>query len=186
MQLLAPILILAEEAPVEESGGIDLLLPETSELIAGVIAFAIIFVFVWKWVLPAAGRALAARQEAITGQLTEAETAKTEAESLLEDYKKQLASARDEANQIVDDARQTAEALRSDMVTKAEAEAEAIRGKAREDAAAEKERASAQIRDEVAALSLDVAQKVVAGSVDEAAQRALVDRYIEDLEGLED
>ena len=37
----------------------------------------------------------------------------------------------------------------------------------------------------VAALSLELAQKVVAGTVDEAAQRALVDRYIDDLGGLE-
>ena len=185
IQFMAPIIVLGGEAVEDENGGIDLLLPEPSELIAGVIAFSIIFVFVWKWVLPAADRALTARQEAITGQLTEAEKAKAEAESLLGDYKQQLASARGEANKIVDDARQTADALRSDLVSKAEAEADSIRGKAREDAASEKQRASAQIRDEVAALSLELAQKVVADSVDEAAQRTLVEQYIDDLETLE-
>ncbi len=90
IQFLAPLLRLAEDEVAKESSGIDLLLPETSELIAGFIAFSIIFVFVWKWVLPAANKVLAARQEAITGQLQEAEAAKQEAGSLLEDYKKQL------------------------------------------------------------------------------------------------
>ncbi len=48
------------------------------------------------------------------------------------------------------------------------------------------ERAAAQVRDQVATLSLELAQKVVAGSVDESAQQALVDRYIDDLGSLED
>jgi len=186
MQLLAPILLLAEETVVtEESSGIDLLIPEQSELIAGLIAFTIIFLMVWKWVLPMANKALEARQEAITGQLTAAETAKTEAESLLTDYKEQLAQARDEANRIVEDARQTAESLRSDLVSKAENEATTITQRAREEAAAEKDRAASQIRDEVAALSLQVAQKVVDETVDANAQRALVDRYIDELGALE-
>ncbi len=171
---------------VEESSGIDLLLPETSELIAGFIAFSIIFAFVWKWVLPAADKVLAVRQEAITGQLREAETAKQEAGSLLDDYKKQLSQAKDEANTIVEDARQVADVLRIDLVGKAEAEAESIRGKARADAGAEMERAATQVRDQVATLSLELAQKVVAESVDESTQQALVDRYIEDLGSLED
>ncbi len=184
IQFLASAQVLAQEV-VEESSGIDLLIPDTSELIAGIIAFSIIFVFVWKWVIPAADKALAARQEAITGQLTEAETAKQEAESLLNDYKKQLAQAKSEANTIVEEARDAADVLRSDLVDKAEAEAESIRGKARADAGAEMDRAAAQIKDEVATLSLELAQKVVAGSVDESAQQVLVDRYIDDLGNLE-
>lgn len=184
IQFLAP-LILAEDEVIEESSGIDLLLPETSELIAGFIAFAIIFLFVWKWVLPAANEALAARQKAITGKLTEAEETKQQADSMLDEYKEQLAQARTEANQIVEDARQAAEAVRTDLVGKAEAEANAIRDKARDDAAAERDRAAGQIRDEVAALSLTLAQKVVGESVDQAAQQSLVDQYIDDLGSLD-
>ena len=186
IQFLAPLLRLAEDEVAKESSGIDLLLPETSELIAGFIAFSIIFVFVWKWVLPAANKVLAARQEAITGQLQEAEAAKQEAGSLLEDYKKQLSQAKHEANTSVEDARQAADALRTDLVSRAESEAESIRDKARADAGAEMERAATQVRDQVATLSLELAQKVVAESVDESAQQALVDRYIEDLGSLED
>ena len=72
-QLFAPLVLLAqveETTPVDEPSGIDLLLPPTSELIAGLIAFVIIFAFVWRWVLPAVNRTLEARQQAIVGQLT--------------------------------------------------------------------------------------------------------------------
>ena len=37
----------------ESSSGLELLLPATSELVAGIFAFAIVFFFVWKWALPA-------------------------------------------------------------------------------------------------------------------------------------
>ena len=191
MNFLATLQILAQdthtpETTVEESSGIDLLLPETSELIAGILAFVIIFVFVWKWALPAVSKMLAARRDAITGQLSEAEKTKVEAEELLADYNKQLADARGEGNRIVDEARQSAEAVRAEIVERAEADAQGITRKAREEAAAEKQRAAAEVRTQVADLSLELAQMVVAGSVDEQTQKNLVDRYIDDIPGLKE
>jgi F-type H+-transporting ATPase subunit b len=186
MHLLAPIRLLAQvtEEPTTEPSGIDLLLPASSELIAGLIAFAIIFFFVWKWVLPVVDKRLAARQEAITSQLTAAEATKLEAESLLADYKQQVARARDDANRIVDEARQAADALRTDSVSKADAEAVEIVRKAREEAAGERQRAAGAIRDEVAALSLAVAEKAMAGAVDAKAHQKLVEQYIAELGAL--
>ncbi|MEX0826959.1 MAG: F0F1 ATP synthase subunit B [Acidimicrobiia bacterium] len=185
LQLTAAMRFFGEVAEEhDEPSGIDLLLPASSELIAGLIAFGIIFVFVWKWVLPMVDKRLEARQAAIIGQLTAAENTKHEAESLLADYKQQLAMARDEANKIVEEARKSADALRTDMVGKAETEAQLIVRKARESAASERERAAASIRDEVASLSLDLARRVVSDSVDASVQKKLVDRYIAELEEL--
>lgn len=187
MHLLAPIRLLAqvaEEPAAAEPDGIQLLLPATAELIAGLLAFAIIFFFVWKWVLPVVDKRLEARQQAITGQLVAAENIKLEAESLLTDYKRQVAGARDEANRIVDEARRTAESLRGETVTRANAEAADIVRKARDEAAGEKERAAGAIRTEVAALSMAVAEKAVAGAVDTKAHQKLVDQYIAELGAL--
>lgn len=181
--LLIAAQLLAQEAE-EESEGIDLLLPESSELIAGILAFAIIFGVVWKFALPKLKETLEARQAAITGQLQEAEGAKQTAESLLNDYQQQLAGARQEADRIIDDARQTAESMRSDIVAKAQSEAEEIARRAQDDAQAERQRLSSDLRSEVASLSLDVAEKVAAGGIDREAQQALVDQYIEELGGI--
>lgn len=178
---LATSLYLAAE---EGASGVDLLLPETEELIAGIIAFAIVAFFVRLWAWPAITAALANRQSAIAGQLEEAEKAKTDAQSLLDDYKAQLAESRGEANQIIEEARQTAESMKAEIVAKARAEADEITRKARDDSAAERERAAAGIRDEVARLSMDLTEKVVAGGISHEAQRALVDRYIDELGGL--
>lgn len=177
--------ILAQAAE-EEAEGIDLLLPESSELIAGVIAFLIIFAVVWKFALPALNKTLEARQEAIVGQIRDAEKTKAEAESLLADYKSQVEGAQGEANQIIEEARVTAESIRSDIVARADTEAASLMERARTDVANEKDRAAAALRQDVANLSLDMAEKVVGGSLDRDAQAALVDQYLEDLGGLND
>lgn len=173
------VLLAAEE---ESGGGIDLLLPATAELIAGIIAFAVVFFFMWKWAWPAINRSLENRQQAISGQLGEAEAAKVEAQSLLDDYRAQLTDAKGEANRIVEEARAQAETVRSDLVARAETEAGQIVTKAREDAANEKARALQEARQEVADLSIDLAEKVVGENLDREAQHGLIERYLADLE----
>lgn len=171
-------------AAEEEASGTDLLLPVAEELIAGILAFGIVFFFVWKFAIPALNELLAGRQAAVKGEMEAAEAAKLEAESLLTDYREQLANARSEANRIVEEARQAGESVRAEIVSKAEAEAETIKTRARDEVAGERQRASDEIRREVASLSLDVAEKVVGQSLDRGAQQSLVDQYIDELGGV--
>lgn len=181
---LALILPIAAEETEGGSGGLEILLPPLNELIAGIIAFAIVFFFVWKWAVPAINRMLEQRQAAISGQIQEAEKAKAEAESLLADYRGQLAEARAEGNKIIDEARQSAEQMRADIIAKAEADAEQIRARAREEAAGEKSRALAEAKGQVGDISVDLASKIVGESLDQQAHQALIDRYLADLEKL--
>lgn len=174
----ASVVLAAESEP----SGIDLLLPVRDELIAGVIAFTIVFLVAWKFAAPAFKQTLEARQQAITGQIQEAETIKTEAAALLDDYKAQLADARNEAGRIIDEARQSGEAVKADIIAKANAEAESIKEKARSEADAEKGRALQEARSDVATLSLDLAEKVVGNSLDRNAQSALIESYLNDLD----
>lgn len=181
---LALILPIAAEETEGGSGGLDLLLPPLNELVAGIIAFAIVFFFVWKWAVPAINRMLEQRQAAISGQIKDAEKAKAEAESLLADYRGQLAEARAEGNKIIDEARQSADQMRADIIAKAEADAEQIRARAREEAAGEMSRALADARSQVGDISVDLAGKIVGESLDQQAHQALIDRYLADLEKL--
>lgn len=182
--ILAQILPIAAEEAENGEGGLEILLPPTNELIAGIIAFAIVFFFIWRYAVPAINRALEQRQAAISGQIEDAEKAKAEAESLLADYKSQLAEARAEGNRIVEEARESAEQLKADIVAKAEQEAEQIRSKAREEAASEKSRALAEARSQVGDISVDLAGRIVGESLDAQAHQDLINRYLADLERL--
>jgi F-type H+-transporting ATPase subunit b len=185
MHVFAQVLAQEAEPAAEDSGGIDLLLPAPEELIAGIIAFAIIFFFIWKWAVPALNKTLEARQAAIAAELESAEKAKVEAESLLTDYRAQVAGAKGEAAEIVSDAREAGEATKTDIITRAEGEAEQIKSRADDEIVAERERVASDLRRQVADLSVDVAEKVVGESIDIDAQRKLVDRYIDELGGVQ-
>ncbi len=180
--------LLQEVEPISEEGaeesGAALLLPAAEELIAGIIAFSIVFFFVWKWGIPVLNTALEARQQAINSQLEAAEAAKVEAESLLADYERQVANAKAEAAQIVEDARGAADEVKTGIVERAEAEAEQIKERAQDELLAERERVAGELRRQVADLSLDVAERVVGLSLDDESQRELVDRYIDELGGV--
>ena len=177
------VLILAAEEAEGAEGGSSLLLPHLNELVPGLIAFALIFFFIWKKAGPALNQLADDRQAAIAGQIKEAEAAKVEAHSLLEDYKQQVSGAKAEANAIVEDARKSADAVKAGILADAETEAGTIRAKAQADADGEKARALAEARNEVAGLSVALAEKVVGGSLDAEKQKALIDQYISELEG---
>ena len=180
MHLLTAVTVLAAEE--EASSGIDLVLPATAELVAGILAFGIVFFVVWKWALPTINQTLEARQGAITGQLSEAEKAKAEAESLLADYRAQLAEAKSEGNRIVEEARVSGDQMKAEIIAKANDDASQLIDKARAEAESERSRALAEARHEVGALSVELAGKIVGESLDAKAHKGLVERYLADLE----
>lgn len=174
--------ILAQEEAESTGSNVSLVLPETNELIAGIVAFGIVFFFVWKWALPAINRILEARQQAIVGRLEEAEKAKVEAEGLRANYEAQLNEARNKGNEIIEEARRTADQMKADMIARAQTEAEALLAKARQEASTEKARALTEARQEVANMTIDLAEMVVEKSLDRSTQLSLVESYIDDLE----
>ena len=157
----------------ESSSGVDLLLPATSELVAGVVAFGVVFFFVWKWALPALNETLDKRSSEIEGQIKEAEETKQEYDAL-------VSNADAEVQKIIDEGKQAAEKIKEDALSEARAEAEAIIEKAKSDSDAEKERVSSELKSEVADLSLEISQKV-ASSMSEADQKKLIDKFIKEL-----
>lgn len=175
------LVILAAEGGQDESLQ---LLPETAELIWGLVAFALLFLLLARFALPAMNRMLEDRRARIQGQLEEAEQVRQEAEELRRQYQEQVREARTKANEIVEQARVDAERVREQKVAEAEEEAQAIRQRAREDSEAERTRLVQQLRTQVAALSVDLAGRIVHRELDEEQHRSLVDEYIDQLSNM--
>jgi F-type H+-transporting ATPase subunit b len=178
--LIASILLQAEEHPEEVSEAKDLY-PAAGELIIGLVAFAILFFFTWKWVLPRFKQVLEERREQIQGEMERAETTRTEAEKLQEEYRTQLAGARDEANRIIEEARATADQLRRDLQAKAEEESQAIVGRAQEEIRAERDRVFQELRAQVGSIAVEIAERIVGQSLDERAHQRLIDEFIDEV-----
>ena len=167
----------------EEHGGGHILLPPVSEIIVGVVAFAVILFVLAKFVFPRMEETFKARVDAIEGGIARAETAQAEANELLEQYRAQLAEARTEAARIRDEARADAEAIRQDVLAKAREESDRIIAAGREQLSAQRESIVRDLRAEVGTLAVDLAGRIVGESLaDEARSRGTVDRFINDLD----
>lgn len=171
-------LLLAAE---EEPSGIDLILPETAELLWGIVSFVVVLIVLNKIAFPKLKEMVDKRSETIQSDLEQAEGSKNEAKKLLEDYKEQLAEARGEANKIIEDSRQQAEQVRKDIVARAEKDAEQIVARAHEQLEAERNRAVQELQTTISDLSIELAEKVVGRSIDASAQKDLVDAYIKEV-----
>ena len=167
-----------------EPEGIDLVLPETAELLWGAIAFLIVLLVLSKVAFPRIRETVKAREQKIQEALEEGERAKAEASQQRDEHKQQLAEARSEANRIVEEARGQAEQVRKDLVEKAQAEAEQIVSRAQEQIQAERTRTVQELRGTIADLSIELAEKVVGRSLDDQSQRELVDNYISEVAGM--
>ena len=101
------ILRQAEETAEEHGNDPAHLYPHWEELVVGALAFAVLFFFVWKWVLPRLRQLLDERREKIQGELERAEETRRAAEQELAEYRERLAASREEANRIIEEARRT-------------------------------------------------------------------------------
>lgn len=163
----------------EETEPVENLSPKAQEVIVGAIAFAVLFTFMAKWVLPRLNRALEERRQKIQGDLEKAEETRADADRQLAAYRQQLAGARDEANRIIEEARQTAEQLRRDLQVKAERDAQAIVSRAQEEIGAERDRVFQELQDDLAEISVELAGRVVGASLDRRRHTKLIEDYIE-------
>lgn len=154
------------------------ILPEASEIVWGSISFIVLLFAMTKFAYPALKKSMDARANRIRENLDDADRVKSEAETVLEEYKAQLADARNESNRIIEEARQTADRLRRDLMQRAETEVAELRQRARDDIAAAQERATADLRTNVGELAIELAEKVVEANLDRDANMRLIERYI--------
>jgi F-type H+-transporting ATPase subunit b len=178
--LIASAALLAQEAEAEEPSP---LMPHLSELIVGLVAFALLFFFLSRTVFPMFERTYAERTAAIEGGMKRAEEAQAEAQQALEDYRRQLADARGEASRIREEARAQGAAILAEMRENAQAESERITARAHAQIAAEREQVVRSLRAEVGTLATQLAERVVGESLaDDARSQRVVERFLADLE----
>jgi F-type H+-transporting ATPase subunit b len=172
------LILAAEEGADAGASTLQLILPATAELAYGAIAFVVVLVLVSRFAMPKLNELLDERAASIQGQMEAAESARQEAAAEKAEYEAQLADARSEGNRVIEEAKQTAEQLRRDIVAKAEEEAEAIKARAQAEADQERERLVSELRGEVGRLSVELAGRIVGKELDASAHDDLVDEYI--------
>ena len=159
------------------------LVPSWTEVIWGGLAFLIVFVALWKILMPRITKVLQERTDAIEGGIERAKRAEDEAARLAGEYRDQLDASRHDAARVREEAREEGARSIAQMREQAQTEATRIMQAALAQIAADRQQAFAALRAEVGTLAVELASRIVGESLaDEARQSRVVDRFLADLE----
>ncbi|MFP5070704.1 F0F1 ATP synthase subunit B [Pseudonocardia nantongensis] len=171
-------LILAAEEPLP-------IIPLPSELILGVVAFAVLLFVLWKFAVPRFEKLYEERTDAIEGGLKRAQETQEQADRLKKEYEEQLAGLRAEAARIRDDARAEGQQIKSELRAEAEQEAARIKARGEEQVVAARDSAQRALRGEVGGLSVQLAERLLRERLSDDSQRsATIDSFLGELDGL--
>jgi F-type H+-transporting ATPase subunit b len=145
-----------------------------SQIINFLLLLVILRVFLYKPIV----NMLDKRRETIRTDLEEAEAARSQAEAARQEYEKQLEEAREERRSMLAQAREQADKMREEILEKARGEARDLVTKTEEEMETLRRQAIAGAQGEIVELAMSAAGKVVGESLDEKAQRRLIQEFI--------
>ncbi|WP_019535638.1 F0F1 ATP synthase subunit B [Paenibacillus ginsengihumi] len=154
----------------------------TSTVIA-ILAFALLYWLLSKYAFGPLIAVMEKRRELIKEQMNTAESSRKQAEQQLEEQKKALQAARQEAYEIIEQARTTSAKQADDILEQAKSEASRMKEEALRDIENEKNKAVTALKAQVSAMSVMIASKIIEKQIDEKSQQELVDQYLKEVGG---
>ncbi len=148
-------------------------------LIAG--SFLLLIFLVKKYAWGNISSILDERAEKISSDIDGAEEARKKAEELASKREAELAGSRTEAKTIIENAKETAEKSKADILAEAKLEAGRLKEKANQEIEQNKAEALQSVKGEVADLTISLAGKIISQNLDGHAHKELIDQYIDQL-----
>lgn len=159
-----------------EGFGLNLDLFETNVLNLAVVIFGL-----YKFLPSFLGGILERRRASILVDLKDAEDRLAEAKSSLVNAKNELAAAEQKADQIREDCKKRAEAIRLESEKRTVEEMARIKEGASSDLNAEKARVTSQLRREAAQLAIEKALATLPGKLDKKSQEKFLNQSIQNM-----
>lgn len=145
-------------------------------LFGQMITFAVFVLFCMKYVWPAITNAMEVRANKIADGLDAADRAMRDLELAQNKASEQMKEAKKEAAALIEQANKRASQIVEEAKDQARAEGDRLKTAAAAEIQQEINRAREELRGQVAALALAGAEKVLGASIDENANRELVDK----------
>ncbi|OOO00256.1 MAG: ATP synthase F0 subunit B [Epulopiscium sp. Nele67-Bin004] len=121
------------------------------------------------------------RRAAIAEDVNSATDAKKQANNMKAEYENKIKNINNEADEILKNARAKALAREQQIIDEAKEEANAIRTKATADIKLEQEKAKAEMKAEMIEVAALMASKFVTTSIDDAKQTKLISEVIDEM-----
>ena len=174
---MTPPLFAPQVAPAASSGGDNMLLPHSYDLLWGTVSFVIIAVVLIMYALPRFTKVLDERTRRIEEGLALADKAKGDQADA------ELRDARREAASIREDAQAQAKEIIAEARTAAAGEAGKAMDAAQRQIQADRQAAQISLRTDVGLLASDLAEKIIGEQLTDSELSArVIDRFLDDLE----
>jgi len=151
-------------------------------IIVQIFGFIIVFLVLRKFLFAPLRQVAEARQREIASQLSALEREKGEVEELKRDLEARLQLIYEERQEILQRERENARQMAQEIMESARAEAQRIREKARRDMELEREKMLIGMREMIADLVITAMEKALRSTLDEAKQRELISKLLEEIE----
>ncbi len=126
---------------------------------------------------------LEARRSRIAAEFDDAARRQREADALKARYEQELKGIESQARQRMLEAVAEGQRVAGEIKAQAQADAAARMARAEAEIDRDRERARELLKQQVAALSIRTAEKILRAKLDEPGQRALVERFIDEVDG---
>lgn len=156
--------------------------PEPGLVIWTVVTFVLLFLFLRKFAFGPLQNMIDARRDSIQESIKAAEETRREAERMLAEYRESIASAKHEAEEIIERAHKVGESTKSEIVTEARTQAQKEVDGAREQIQRETRKAIQEIKDQVADLTILAAGKVTGKTMTKEDHLRLVDEALSEVD----
>ena len=141
-----------------------------------IVNIVVFYLLLRKFLFGPVSEVMEKRKKMISSDLDDAAQTKAEAEEIKQEYEKNLAQAKDEAGQIVSDARARAK----NEMDQTKEEIALMKENARKDIEAEKQKTIAGLQTEIAGIALMAASKVVEKEADDKGNEKLLDDFLKE------
>ena len=165
-------------APEESTQSGDLLSPNAGLMFWTLVTFVFLLVILWRYVFPPMFAAVEAREKALEEAIEGAKRDREAAAQALAEQQRQIEAARNDAQKIIVEGRQTGEKVRAQMIEETRQQQQQILESARREIEAEKERAIAEMRREAIDLAIAGASKVIEKNLDDQSNRKIVENFL--------
>ena len=176
LPMLAVFATPAFASEAEAKGG--LLSPVGGLMFWTVLVFAVLFFILSKYAFKPILAAVEGREQDLRDAMDQAKADRDAAAEALAAQLAQLETARADAHKIIAEGRATAEKMRADLMEQTKQQQGAMLERAKRDIEAEKVNAITALRREAVDLAIAGASKVIEQNLDDAGNRALVEKYL--------
>ncbi len=184
--LLFGILILVFIPQIQAQGGVDVSQEEGSivdltgwKIFWNWVNFGILVYLLHRFLTKPVLEFLDARKKEVQSNLDNSESARKEADKILNEYRDKMAHARKEAMDIMEKAKQRGNEKEKELYAEAREKSKALLEEAKQEIQGEVDRARKELVSEVGQLSVKIASSIIQKEIDEQLSEKFIEEQIE-------